>query len=384
MSRGRDQLIAALATILSGKEDRTEYISGALGTYDSAGTQIITVTARPDYVYVTVRGQQSEVIQAFNDKVYLQFGLPVILIKDPLQPQSYKILSRDSGKYQSWGGNAGLVNHGNQHSFSGDTSAGVDVVYTYKRQMAQPLLCHPQSTLDMTVYVESDFYYWNGSYVRFAGAASASLTPYLPMPGLLRFVLVYMDGATNTIQFLQGTDFLQDTVLFPPTGGVVAQIPSLNPSVGIPLSAILLDAAMTSVGWDSLYDMRPMLSTPAGTLPLPHALDPAQGFHTGSLPAGDVSLADSGSWFTGANAESALQELGPLLYRRQGHVVSDVTGALPQRDYLEFAANLNAVDIPSRNATRVSGRIGVTVSITTADLVGKTITVVDGLIVGYG
>src|SRR3990167_3909076 len=383
MSRGRDQLIAALVSILGNKEDKAEYISGALGTYDSVGAQVIAVPTRTDYVYVTVRGQTSEVVEAFNDKVYLQFGLPVILTKDPLQPRSYKILSRDTGKYQEWG-SAGLVAHGDQHSFSGKTSAGVDVVYTYKRQMAQPLLCHPQSTPDMTVYVESDFYYWNGSYVRFAGASSASLTPYLPPSGSLRFVLMYMDGASNTVQILQGSDFLQDTVLFPPSGGVVAQIPSLNPSIGIPLTAILLDSAMTSIGWDSLYGMRPMLSTPAGSLPLPHALDPAQGFHTGSLPASDVSLVNSGSWFTGANAEAALQELGPVIYRRQGHIVSDGTGTFPQRDVLEFAANLNVVDIPDQNKTRVSGTVGVTASITTADLVGKTITVVDGIIVGYG
>src|SRR3972149_4483034 len=169
-SRGREKLINALKQVFGSKADRQAEIPGALGIYDSSGRKIIKVPGRPDMVYVRIRGNISEVVEAFNETVYLQWGLPVILVREPLSPRFYTIVGRDKGKYQEWN-SAGLPAHGNQHSFSGDTTDGRDITFIYRRQLVQPLLCRPQAVPNMTVYVEEDNYYWNGVYVRFDGGS---------------------------------------------------------------------------------------------------------------------------------------------------------------------------------------------------------------------
>lgn len=301
---GRDRFLASLSRVLGTKEDKTEIITGILGRYNQTGSKEVDVPNRPSFVWVRLRGQDSDQVEAFNDSVGPVWGLPVKVIKDPLLPRSYRVEGRDSGKPIDWATNP-LPFHGPQHSFSGSTAAGRDIAWIYKRQMVQPLLARPQSTPNMTVYVEADYYYWNGAFSRFAGASSASLTPLKPGSGLARFVLVYFDGGTGTVKLLSGSTF---SALVSPADLFVL-IPTISPSIGMPLAAVYLTYATTSIDWSVLYDMRIMLFTGAGGIPFAHGLDPSHGYHTGQLDAADVLVADPSGYFAYSDLEGVLINL---------------------------------------------------------------------------
>lgn len=300
---GRGKLAQALLQALEMKEDRLDKISGMAGRRGPSGVLELEVDGREGYIWVRIRGQTSEVVQAFNEHVGIMPDLPVLLARDPMQPRVYKVLGRDFGKYQGWEFPL-LPKHGEQHSFGEDAAAGRDPVFIYKRQIVQPLLVHPQSVPDMTVYVEADYYFWSNGYRYFAGNSSADLTSSKPGVGLSRFVMVYLDGTTGTVKTSLGTTW---STLFPPLDRV-SYIPTIDASVGIPLAAVLLSSETTEINWSELFDIRALLSFANSVFR--HGLDPSHGTHTGALDAADVALADPSGDFDSTNAEDAFYEVG--------------------------------------------------------------------------
>jgi len=257
----RLRLFQALSAMNDTKQTQPELMYGMLGRFDDTGAKITTVVGYPDRSWVRVNGRDSELIQALNDQMGLQWSDPVILIRDSLQPRWYRILGRDTARYPDWGGNPLLPRHGDQHSFADASAAGRDIVWIYRRQMVQPLLCHPTSPATMFVQVEPDFYFWNNAFTYFAGGLSSDLTAYLPSNDDALFVTIYLDGTTNLVAELAGTTFSN---LAPPTN-LVSYIPEIAPDVGIPLAAVYLTSATVSCGWDVLTDVRIMIS-PGGII----------------------------------------------------------------------------------------------------------------------
>jgi len=88
-----------------------------LGTYDTNGTEMVNVPDRNGYVYARIGGSFSEVIEAFNERVFPVFNLKVRLIQDPTNPNTYYVDGRDIEQYRDWGSDPYLPKHGNQHSF---------------------------------------------------------------------------------------------------------------------------------------------------------------------------------------------------------------------------------------------------------------------------
>jgi hypothetical protein len=66
------------------KEDRPLIFSGALGVTTNAENQV-EVPGRPGFVWVRLRNQLNELIQAFNEDVSPVFDLPVRVEYDKLQ-----------------------------------------------------------------------------------------------------------------------------------------------------------------------------------------------------------------------------------------------------------------------------------------------------------
>jgi len=258
---GRLRLFQALAAMSDTKQTQPELLYGTYGTFDDNGNQLIDVVDRPGFIWVRVNGRPSELIQAYNDQVGMNWGDPIILIRDSLQPRFYRVLSKDTARYQDWGGNTLLPRHGDQHSFASATAAGRDIVWIFRRQMVQPLLCHPTDPASMFVQVEPDYYFWNNVFTYFAGSLSSDLTAYLPSNDDALFVTIYLDGATNLIAELAGTTFSN---LSPPVN-LVSFIPEIAPDVGIPLAAVYLTSATVSCGWDVLTDIRILIS-PGGVI----------------------------------------------------------------------------------------------------------------------
>jgi len=257
----RLRLFQALSAMNDTKQTQPELMYGMLGRFNESGTKETPVTGYPDRSWVRVNGRESELIQALNDQTALMWGDPVILIRDSLQPRYYRVLSRDTARYTNWGGNPLLSRHGDQHSFASASAAGRDIVWIYRRQMVQPLLCHPTSPATMFVQVEPDHYFWNNVFTYFAGGLSADLTGDKPTNDLARFVTIYLDGATNLIAKSAGSTF--SNVAPPPN--LVSYIPEVVPDVGIPLAAVYLTSATVSCGWDVLTDIRILIS-PGGVI----------------------------------------------------------------------------------------------------------------------
>lgn len=310
--RGKKRLEAATKELLAGKQDKPERIHGKIGFRDDLGNKIISVPNKNLFIYVRVRGRIEEVIEALNDKVALAYDRPVILDLDETSGRYYKVVEVDRSKYQDWDNvNPGMAPHGPQHSFNTNYVEGLDVVWVYKRQIVQPMLCRPtQPTRDMTVYVESDYYYDQGSLRLFAGETTTDLTPYRPAAANdARFVLVCLDTVANALTIISGVTF--DTLY---VTNLLSYLPSTSLSSIVPIAAILVRGTTTTIGWAEIWDLRVLLNTGTTSGGVQgHLLDPAGGVHTGSLPASYVSVTDTGNYFTGVNTEMVFQEIGNFL-----------------------------------------------------------------------
>lgn len=160
MGAGKKKLERALSAFSNSKISKPNLVPGALGGYID-GYQQIQVAYRPDFVYVRLRTTDSETIQAFNDKVGIHWDLPILVYRDPESPGVWRVYGRDIRAYDDWEGAAYNNPHAATHSFAGATKTGADVVWTFKRQY-MPLLMHPEPTGTMGVYIEPDFYVYQG------------------------------------------------------------------------------------------------------------------------------------------------------------------------------------------------------------------------------
>jgi hypothetical protein len=234
--------------MLSTKEDYQELLPGNLGALVK-GKKRIKVPGRDGFVYVRLRSTNSEIVQAFNDKVAYIYGLDVVVARDKWANKRYVVVSRDLGRYDEWGGGVSvgqLAPHGYQHSFGKD-----DPVWVYKQQF-MPLLVSPLTTT--SVKISSDYYLWEGAY-KFYSGSSVDLSANIPIVvGYSKFVTLYLDGTTNSVQQVVGTDFLSTGY----TGDIASYIPTISSDQGIALGAVVLNFGQSQITWRNIYDIRPL------------------------------------------------------------------------------------------------------------------------------
>lgn len=254
---GRRNLLSALSTLSELKENIPDRITGVLGRFNESGQKEVQVYKEngdpiPSYVWVRINGRPSEVIQAFNETALDTWNLPVILERDETRPRSYRVTGKLVSIFNDWQGYNNLGKHGESHSFSNTTVVGRDIVWIYRRQLVQPLLCHPNSSPDWTVYVEPDLYLnSNGEFVQWSGGY-INLQSYQPSGTNAKFVTVYLDSATNTLGAADGVEF---DYISPPVDKV-PYIPEPPSPTAIPLAAVYIDSSTGSLTWDNVYDLR--------------------------------------------------------------------------------------------------------------------------------
>jgi hypothetical protein len=252
---GKTQLRRAVQKKFASKADKQILIPGLLGAYIGA-VWMVSVPGRPSFVYVRVHGNNSEVIEAFNDTVSPILNLAVVLTRDELTPNYYRILRRDVAKYQDWY-TPQIGYHATQHEFGGTGSMGADIVWVQKQQFV-PLEVRPVSTSGSTYqcFVDPEYYQWNAGYQFFSGGATPDLN-FLRPGGQLQglFLGVYMDGNTDALAYITGTQFTHT----PWPDNYRALIPTVPTSVGIPLAGILLTHEMVGINWAQIYDVRAIL-----------------------------------------------------------------------------------------------------------------------------
>lgn len=240
-------------------------IYGSLGI-PLGGQRLVNVPNRQGFVYVKLRDNQNEVIQAFNNQVAASYDLPVIIVRSG---NKYTIKGVNTERYQNNNYNSAplLPAHGTSHSFG--EGAGADVTWVFSRQN-MPLLVHPSRTTGSIVEIaKHPMQAVDGSWKLVGGTGTSTLLTYRPTGTQAIMALVYMDAQTGNPGFLVGSGTPFDNVL---TGSssIYQYIPRHNPANQIPLAAVRMDTGTYNLGWENLYDLRQWVQvSPTGSASTP-------------------------------------------------------------------------------------------------------------------
>ena len=233
------------------KSDKINLISGVLGI-TIGGQTVVEVPNRDGYVFVRLRGNMSELIQAYNGAVSPIYGLPILVT---YENNRYAIYGRDTEKYGNWGESSYLPLHGEQHSFAPELGLGGDPVWVYSRQIV-PLSSVPSGTLGAgNVIVNSHIYLdpIDASWKFLGDEGTPNVLGAKPTGTSARLMLLCWNVTTQDPVFLTGS-FFPNTVTG--TAAIVPYIPSLSNNRLIPISAIRLVSGTSSIGWENIYDLR--------------------------------------------------------------------------------------------------------------------------------
>jgi len=244
-------------------------IRGALGTRESKrarfvalmgdGAGTIKVPGEQNFVYVRTQGR-GRVDKALNVRLAPRNDLPIIVGYTAENPSTLEVLEVDWAAITEPGNYAYVAHHHQSHELH-NTDGGDDVVWVQKQQIV-PMLCMPTDPVSMQVVVLEDWYPWAAGWHYFAGAISADLSGYVPaLAGRARFVLISIDGATNTLQYTSGSEFTFGL----PLTSIDVRVPP-PPLGSVPVCAVYITGATTYLGWENLYDLRLLNSPGAGSI----------------------------------------------------------------------------------------------------------------------
>jgi len=232
------------------EKSKTQY-SGLLGL-PIDGSKKVNVPNRAGYVYVRLRDNLSEVIQAINDKISPVYDFPVLMER---RNNRWYITGRDDARYETWGTSAPfLPQHGDQHSFNRDGGGGGDPVAVYPDQF-MPLLVYPSGTSGAgSLLIAPYMLEMSNRYAYVGNTGTVNLLQYQPLTNQAIMGLVGIDRDTGnpSILIASGTPF--DGTL---TGSsYVAQYIPYPPQNIEPLYAFRLVSGTTSLNWPNLYNAR--------------------------------------------------------------------------------------------------------------------------------
>ena len=236
------------------KADEQVLIPGTLGM-TIGGSQKVEVPNRIGYVYVRIRGDLSEMVQAYNDKVALVYDLPVLLIRDKVDKNKYRIYDRDISRYIYWGNSNYIPEHGLTHTFD-PNNPGKDIVWVWGKQM-MPLAATPSGTVGgPNVVIQEAVWYQSNDWHYISTTGSPNLIPdYKPTGSSASVTLLYIDENGNPALEV-GTSF---DASYTGTSQIIPYLPAMPETYGIPVAGIRLLSGTTSIGWENIYDLRPWL-----------------------------------------------------------------------------------------------------------------------------
>lgn len=254
MGTGRYRLQKNVKAFEKTKPSTVIEVPGLLGI-KLGGKTLVEVPNRTGYVFVRLRGDRSELIQAYNSEVTPIYDLPVLCVRSEIDQGRWFVIGRDVSRYQNWGASAFLPKHGDSHSFNPDVP-GIDPVWIWGRQM-MPLAAVPNSGSagSNNLLVEQGVYYQNGEWHVAGGTGTASVLPYKPTGSNAVMVLLYIDENTQ-FQFLRGAEFVLGIT---GTAEMVSHLPALPTTYSLPIAGILLVSGTSVIGWDNIFDVRPWM-----------------------------------------------------------------------------------------------------------------------------
>lgn len=245
------------------KEDAVVPISGTLGI-PLSGRKLVEVPNRSGFVYVKLKDNTSEVIQAYNSTVSNTYDLPVLVVR---QNNIYTVMGRNLDLYRNWGNVPYLPKHGGQHSFNPELSMGADITWIYSQQI-MPLLGYPSGTdgsprLSIAPYIIRDL---SGNWKYVGNTGTISTTPYNPTTGSRAVMgLVYLDTVSgNPFLLINSGTYISESLTG--TNQIASYIPQLTNPNHLPITAFRLLSGTSSLTWNNLYDVRPFLQViPTGS-----------------------------------------------------------------------------------------------------------------------
>ena len=251
---GQRRLTKSISALDTNKQNVAKEFPGILGA-QFKGQTLVEVPNREGYVYVRLRSNINEILQAYNSNVSPVYGLPVMVTRDTTNNR-YLVKGRDLGQYGNWGSSAYLPRHGSQHSFP-DNGWGGDIVWVYGRQF-MPLSVNPPSGTSGGdhVYVNSYVYYLNGTWNCAGGVDTPNLLGSRPTNGNAVAVLIYLD-VSGTVQTSVGAEFDGS---YSTLSLMLPYIPALPDASSIPLGLVRLASGTTAIGWNEIFDLRPLIS----------------------------------------------------------------------------------------------------------------------------
>jgi len=251
--RGKRELKRSLKSFSKEKVSSKNIYYGELGI-TLGGSQVVDVPNRDGFVFVRIKGNTSELIQALNTTVPSSYGLPVLIHREG---QNYKIIGKDDKVYANQGTQIGggvypLPRHGGQHSFAPEYNMGADTVWVFSRQF-MPMLAHPSGS-SMLLTINPHFYEWNGAWKYAQNTGAISFAPYVPtITGSARMALLYINPTNNSLNVTAGSPF---SSTFDTPSEFVSYIPDVDRNISIPLAAVRLVTGTTAISWTDIYDMR--------------------------------------------------------------------------------------------------------------------------------
>lgn len=240
-------------------------IAGLLGI-TMGGASVVEVPNRNGYVYVRLRNNTSELIQAWNETVSIVYDLPVLV---EWNGHRYIVTGRDTERYApaayGWGSDSPyLPMHGAQHSFAPELGYGGDVTWVYSRQV-MPYATTPSGTDGAPVVWIQPHVYRNpsdNSWEWVGDTVSPNLLTAKPTGTFGRTVLLVWDLSSDAVLVLTGSYHPESLT---GTYDLLPYIPTISNSQYVPLSAVRLVSGTTGIGWDNIYDMRQWAATAPGT-----------------------------------------------------------------------------------------------------------------------
>lgn len=234
-------------------EPSTTLYSGALGIY-IGGHQYVDVPNRPGFVYVRLRNNTSELIQAHNEVVSPVYGLPVILVRNKTY---YEIYGRDSVQYASyWDSSSSyLPKHGHQHEFDPDNNGGGDLVFVHGEQF-YPMMTFPSGTDGGNTVLIAPYRYYYSSAWHYAGDTGAgNLLQYGPTgANNAKLLLVGIDATTGNPFVKLGSEF---DASITGAAAMTSYVPTnITQSTEIPGAIVRLVTGTATITWANIYDAR--------------------------------------------------------------------------------------------------------------------------------
>lgn len=272
-----DHLRARTQASKFAKRIKPDWLIATIG--NNAGT--VNVSGRDDRIWGLLNGDPNKLIQIERGTTIDEPIATTAVFVEPARKNAayYRLIGRVTDWYSA-DAQADIVRgHASQHQRRDFSTGGFDPLDVYTRAFVE-LRARAQATPNWTLHVEAGTYInYLGVRTHYAGGNSGAFTKPAVV-GQRRCDLLYFDNA-GALQILQGTLTLDGSLPTEPT----------QPDQSVAVAYIYLDATMTAITEDYIFEARTLWKAIASTMPAtPHNVLSAQHNDTlaAALVAGDI------------------------------------------------------------------------------------------------